>query len=181
MRTLFLALFISAVICAPLSANADIRELKPLDVMQKVQKAARLLSEDTEAGLTIIRDKSSEFFWNGTYVFVVDCDADRVMANPAFPEREGGDIKQHTDYNGKQYGLELCDVAKRPEGGWIEYVWLRPGGEVPTRKVSYVMSTRDSKLQLGAGLYDTRHSLDSLRQLAGYLIEGRHSDFVQKR
>ena len=49
---------------------------------------------------------------------------------PAFPARQGGDIKQHTDYNGYQYGLDLCETAQQAGGGWVEYVWLKPGGDV---------------------------------------------------
>lgn len=138
---------------APL-ALADVGHAKPDEVIAKVRKAAALLAEQGDAGLAVIRDRSSEFTWKDSYVFVVNCEADEVLANPAFPERQGGDIKQHHDYNGKQYGLELCETAKQPGGGWVEYVWLKPGGEVPLRKVSYVMSVEGRPYQLGAGIYD---------------------------
>ena len=103
--------------------------------------------------------------WKDTYVFVVDCANDRVMVNPAFPDRVGGDIKQHKDHDGKQYGRELCEVATRPGGGWIEYVWPRRGGGTPTRKVSFVVSADGQPYQLGAGLYDDSRSLEELQAL----------------
>ena len=137
----------------------------PAEVVSKVRKAVALFAEQGAAGLEVIRDNTSEFTWKDTYIFVVDCDADKVMANPAFPARVGGDIKQHTDYNGKRYGLELCETAKRPGGGWVEYVWPRPRGGKPSRKISYVMSVDGLPYQLGAGIYDDTVTFEELDRL----------------
>ena len=124
------------------------QEASPSEVIEKVDKAVRLLEEKGAAGLDVIRDADSEFSWKDSYVFVVNCEADRVMANAAFPDREGGDIKVHTDYNGKQYGLELCEAANS-SGRWIEYVWLKPGGKIPMRKISFVRSVENYPYQVG--------------------------------
>lgn len=140
-------------------------EAGPAEVVAKVRKAAALLAEQGDAALAVLRDSSSEFMWKDTYVFVVNCDANEVMANPAFPERQGGDIKQHTDYNGMQYGLMLCETAQRPGGGWVEYVWLKPGGDEPRRKISYVMSAEGTPYQLGAGIYNDSITLEELESL----------------
>ena len=137
----------------------------PIEVVKKVHKAAALLANKDINGLEIIRDSASEFKWKDTYIFVVNCEKDLVMANSAFPEREGGDIKQHTDYNGKRYGLKLCDTAKRPGGDWVEYVWLKPGGARPLRKISYVISVKGLPYQVGAGIYNEDISIEELRQL----------------
>ncbi len=98
-------------------------------------------------------------------MFLLQVLSTKLMANPAFPDRRGGDIKQHTDYNGKQYGLELCAIAKRPGGGWLEYVWPRPGGGDPSRKISYVMSVDGLPYQVGAGIYDETVSFNELTTL----------------
>ena len=137
----------------------------PIEVVKKVHKAAALLANKDINGLEIIRDSASEFKWKDTYIFVVNCEKDLVMANSAFPEREGGDIKQHTDYNGKRYGLKLCDTAKRPGGDWVEYIWLKPGGDRPLRKISYVISVKGLPYQVGAGIYNEDISIEELRQL----------------
>lgn len=124
------------------------------EVVDKVEQAIALLRDDEERALTVLRDPNSEFVWKDTYVFVVDCDADRVISNPAFPEHVGGDIKQHGDFAGYPYGEDLCQMAKAPGGGWIEYFWLPPGSETPVRKLSYVRSARGTPYQVGAGVYD---------------------------
>ncbi len=145
--------------------NHTRNEATPLEVVEKVRRAAKLLAEQGPAGLRILRNNTSIFTWKDTYVFVVDCNADLVLANPAFPEREGGDIKQHTDYNGKQYGFDLCETAGKPGGGWVEYMWLKPGGDKPMRKISYVMSVEDHPWQLGAGIYNESVSLEELEEI----------------
>ena len=139
---------------------------EPGEVAAKVRQAAALLADQGAAGLEILRDNRSEFTWKDTYVFAVDCEADTVLANPAFPERQGGDIKKHTDYNGKQYGLDLCRTAQKPGGGWVEYVWLKPGGDVPLRKFSFVMSVEGSSYQVGAGIYDQTITLEEVIAIA---------------
>lgn len=137
----------------------------PVEVISKVRKAAVLLAAQGEAGLKVIRDSNSEFTWKDTCVFVVNCDADLVMANPAFPERQGGDIKQHTDYNGKRFGPELCKTAKQPGGNWVEYVWPRPGGGKPSRKISFVVSVDGLPYQVGAGIYNETITLEELNRI----------------
>ncbi len=163
--TLIAALSVASVSIATNLGAADQQTAGPDEVVEKVHKAVALLEAQGEAGLDVIRDRTSEFSWKDTYIFVVNCDADEVMANPAFPERQGGDIKQHTDYNGKQYGLELCATAQQPGGGWLEYVWPRPGGGEPSRKISYVMSVSSAPYQVGAGIYDETVSFEELTAL----------------
>lgn len=141
----------------------------PEEVVLKVRKAAALLAEQGVEGLDVLRDPSSEFTWKDTYVFVVNCEIDEVLANPAFPERQGGDIKQHTDYAGKPYGLELCETATQSGGGWVEYTWLRPGGGEPARKISYVVSAEGHPYQLGAGIYNDTITISELEELADSL------------
>lgn len=124
------------------------------EVFSKVHRAAQLLEDNGLDSLSEIRDPNGPFVWKDTYVFVVDCDADRVLANPAFPERVGGDIRKHTDYAGFRYGDVLCETARKPGGGWIDYVWLRPGSDAPERKSSFVMSVPGTNVQVGAGVYE---------------------------
>jgi cytochrome c len=158
--------FIAAVLCLqlfiPSAASAEAQRATLEEALARVHEAVELLEDNGEAALPMINDPSAGFVWKDTYVFVVDCDADRVRANPAFPERVGGDIKQHTDYAGKQYGLELCKTAARPGGGWLEYVWLKAGGKTPLRKISYVTSVAGKPYQLGAGIYDEATSVAEL-------------------
>lgn len=161
----FLLTSLALILCGPAIARDDRESANPAEVIARVQDAASLLAAQGTTGFDVLRDPKSEFMWKDTYVFVVNCDADEVMANPAFPERQGGDIKQHTDYNGYHYGRDLCALATKPQGGWIEYTWPRPGGGEPSRKISYVTSVEGLPYQLGAGIYNETVSLDALNRL----------------
>lgn len=160
-----LVLLLTLSACASTPTAGVSQHATPEEVIVKVRQAARLLADQGDAALATFRDPDSRFSWKDTYVFVVDCEADRVLANPAFPDRVGGDIKIHTDYAGNPYGVRLCETASRPGGGWIEYVWLRPGDTEPLRKVSFVMSVPGRSYQVGAGVYDDELSLAELEQL----------------
>ena len=162
-KTITLGTAVLLIAGAP-GAAAETERAGAAEVVAKVQQAATLIEREGDAAFAILANPLSGFVWKDTYVFVVNCDADRVMANPAFPERVGGDIKQHTDYADKKYGLELCEVAANG-GGWVEYVWLQPGGSVPMRKISYVISPEGSPYQIGAGIYGDNKTLDELNQL----------------
>ncbi len=136
------------------------------EVVQKVKEAAEYLSQAGDAGLEKFRSRNSEYMWKDTYVFVINCEADEILANPAFPERQGEHIKAHTDQQGKRYGQELCEKAERPEGGWVEYVWPKPGEEEASRKVSYVRSVEGTPYQVGAGIYDEEATAAELERIS---------------
>ena len=51
-------------------------------------RAAALLDSQGDAALDVPRDPSSRFTRKDTYVFVVDCKADRVLSNPRIHDRE---------------------------------------------------------------------------------------------
>ena len=166
MRTIWMTALVAGVAAFGTSADPTHDEhATPIEVVSKVRMAAKLLADQGAAGIEVIRDSTSEFTWKDTYVFVVDCHQDLVLANPAFPKRQGGDIKQHTDYDGKRYGLELCKTAQQPGGGWVEYVWPRPGGGEPSRKISYVTTVEGRSYQLGAGIYNDTISLAELSRM----------------
>ncbi len=154
------------VSCSAPCGWPDADQATPREVVLKVRRAAALLADHGAIVFEVLRDNNSEFSWKDTYVFVVDCNADLVMANPAFPQRQGGDIKQHTDYRGKQYGLELCETARQPGGGWVEYIWPRPGGGDPSRKISYVVSVDGHPYQVGAGIYNETVSIAELNRIS---------------
>lgn len=137
----------------------------PSEVVSKVRKAASLLEDKGFEGLSTLRDPNSEFSWKDTYVFSFNCDEDKVLANPAFPDKVGGDIKQHTDYNGFKYGLKMCEGRTNPNGVWVEYHWPRPGSKTPLRKISYVLTVKSLNIQVGAGVYNEDISMDELEEL----------------
>jgi cytochrome c len=85
-------------------------------------------------------------------VFVLDCTAGVVAAHPNEKVRamKVADFKAR---DGKDLGPALCAAAaKGPNGGWVEYMWTKPGAEGNFRKVSYMLPA--GKYRVGAGVYD---------------------------
>lgn len=142
-------------------------EETPQSVIANVHKAARLLKEKGSEALAVLTDPKSEFNDRDAYLFIIDVDKSLVVSNPRFPERTGGNIREHLDWAGKHYGVELCEIAMRG-GGWIEFVWPKPGTEKGMRKVSYIYPIPGMRYTVCAGIYNDSMPLDELNALTGH-------------
>ena len=78
-------------------------EETPQSVIANVHKAARLLKEKGSEALAVLTDPKSEFNDRDAYLFIIDVDKSLVVSNPRFPERTGGNIREHLDWAGKHY------------------------------------------------------------------------------
>lgn len=132
----------------------------PEEVVQKVRQAAQILSQEGEAGLKRFRSKDSEFVWKDTYVFVLNCDQQKLVAHPIEPKRVGSDTSD------LPFGPALCDQARKPQGGWVEYEWPKPGEAEPSRKLSYVVTAKGTPYQVGAGVYDEKVTIEQLERIS---------------
>lgn len=75
---------------------------------------------------------------------------------------------QITDNNGKYIFKELCKAGAQPRGGWVEYVWTRPGAGRVSRKLSYTVTADiafSTGIQVAAGVYDDKISVVELGKL----------------
>ena len=105
--------------------------------------------------------------------FAQDETPDKIVAHPV--EGVGLTISTLKDATGKLMGPELCKTAKRPNGGWVEYMWPKPvkerpaGGlayaEKPSRKVTYMLGVEGTPYQVGAGEYNDALSVKQLDAL----------------
>ncbi len=168
-------IFGAAVLVAAFVPAASLADdgVTPAEVIAKVREGAAYLAKEGEAGLPTFEAQGSPFVWKDTYIFVYDCAADVIVAHPVAASR-GLKISSLKDANGKPYGAELCDAAKKPGGSWGEYVWPKPVKEADGsiaytkeafRKVSYMHSVEGQPYQLGAGIYNDPMSLAELDAL----------------
>lgn len=70
------------------------------------------------------------------YVFVFDY-AGTNLVHPLKPDFEGTNKFNAQDGKGKLYIQEFIDVARSDGGGFVDYVWKNPSGELFT-KLSYI-------------------------------------------
>jgi len=119
-----------------------------------VNKAAALVEAKGKAAFSEFRTRDSEWWFGNTYLFAYDKDFN-VLLNPAFPKREGTNVRGEKDANGKPFQDELMTVAQTKGAGWVNYMFPKPGQSKPTQKWTYVKAVKIDGTPglIGAGFY----------------------------
>jgi len=142
----FCAMCLSAGAWAADAATAD-------EVVGKVKEAAAAVkASSADVVLAEFDKKDGKWAWKDTYVFVMDCSAGVMKAHPTAKGKKLTEIKDTA--TGKEVGTALCDAAKKEHGGWVEYMYTKPGVEGNHRKVTYVLAA--GNYAVGAGVYDDK-------------------------
>lgn len=154
------------LLLAPSSAVAE-ESATVEEVIQKTQEAADYLAQNKEAGIEAFKTMRSPFVWKSDgYVFVFDCAAGKFLANPARPQANGMKLGELEDAAGWLFGQKLCDMAQLPNGGWVEYRFMKPGKAAVIRKIGYVRSVEGTSYQVGSGIYDDAAKIEDLQKLS---------------
>jgi signal transduction histidine kinase len=126
----------------------------PQLIVQQVQAAAALVAKDGVTSFAKFKGKDSAFIFGGTYIWIHDMNG-KMRMHPVKPKMEGKDLLNLRDSNGKTIFVEMNKVAAAG-GGWVEYVWPKPGAKESSPKVSYVVQAKhgDEVLVVGCGVYD---------------------------
>jgi methyl-accepting chemotaxis protein len=98
---------------------------------------------DTIKGM---RYSGSEYFWINDFRPV-------MLMHPIKPDLVGTSLSQNKDANGKPLFVEMTDLAKNKGGGYVFYVWPKPGSDTPVQKVSYVKGFAPWGWLVGSGVY----------------------------
>ena len=160
---LLLSIFPGLALAAPAdeAASAD-------EAITKVWAAAKFLQDKGASGFASLNSKDGPWVWKDSYVFAFDCRLDKMVAHPMRPDLVGRSIMQVTDNNGKYIFKELCKAGAQAHGGWVEYVWTRPGAGRVSRKLSYTVTADiafSTGIQVAAGVYDDKLSVAELTKL----------------
>ncbi len=87
------------------------------------------------------------------YLFVLNKDLVYQVMPPA-PEREGTNATDLKDPNGKYLFQEFRKTVQAdPKGGFVDYVWPKPGATAPLPKISYVAYFGPWEWIYGTGIY----------------------------
>ena len=135
------------------------------EVVEKVQKAAKSLSQSGEAGLAQFDKKESRWVWKDTYVFVFDCAKGTIAAHPFRPDLIGQDDTNLKGTKGTEFFPKSCEATKTSDGVWVEYWWPKPGEKEGSRKVSYALRVSNTPYIVGAGIYDDKATITELQKL----------------
>ena len=172
LRNCALALLLATFGGAATAADDD--SATPEEAITKVWSAARFLQDKGVSGFAALNSKDGPWVWKDSYVFAFDCRLDRMVAHPMRPDLVGRSIMQITDNNGKYIFKELCKVGAQPGGGWVEYMWTRPGAGAVSRKLTYTMTAEiafSTGIRVAAGVYNDSYSISELSELTAKMAD----------
>jgi cytochrome c len=136
----------------PASAQQPPESPQAKQVVELVDKATAELGSKGKAALDEFR--RPEWRQGDVYLFGENLDG-TVWINAALPKLEGTNVSGLKDANGKLFHLEMAKLIQAKGGGWVDYMWPKPGQNQPSQKWSYVKAvTLDGAPgYLGAGFY----------------------------
>jgi len=136
--------------------GSGLYEMKPEKafVVDIVDEAAFLVSTKGRGAFPTLRDKTGEFNYLTTYVFVIDAKGVDLV-NPAFPQHEGRNVLALRDSRGKFFIKDMMAMLADRDSGWITYSWPKPRTTKPSDKETYVKKVRngDEVFYVGSGIY----------------------------
>lgn len=123
-------------------------------VVDIVDEAAELVRKDGRKAFPALRDKTGEFNYLTTYVFVIDQKGVDVV-NPAFPQHEGKNVLALRDSRGKFFIKDMIAMLAAKDSGWIIYSWPKPRTTKPSDKETYVKKVKygTDVFYVGSGIY----------------------------
>lgn len=86
------------------------------------------------------------------YIFIYTYNGVKI-SDPIQPESVGENLYNVEDKNGVKVIKDLIDVAKQPEGGYVEYQWLKPTTRTDSPKISYAQNFEPWHWMIGTGVY----------------------------
>jgi signal transduction histidine kinase len=137
------------------SSTATIKPT-PEMIMEKVNDACVLLSNDGRKAFSKFKGNNSSFIFAGTYIWINDMNGTMLM-HPINPDIENRKMLNLKDSNGKCFFNEMISICKNKGCGWVEYMWLEPGSGECSLKLSYVKKVicDNNEVVVGCSVYDT--------------------------
>lgn len=93
-----------------------------------------------------LRFEAENYFW-------INDEHPTMIMHPIKPALDGTDLTSFKDSSGKAMFVEFVQAAQAPGGGFVHYLWPRPGAEKPVPKLSYVKRFAPWGWVIGTGIY----------------------------
>src|ERR1019366_6602588 len=93
-----------------------------------------------------MRYEGSNYFW-------INDDHPTMIMHPMKPELDGKDLTTFKDSNGKAMFVEFVSAAQASNGGYVYYLWPKPGKDKPVDKLSFVKRFAPWGWVVGTGIY----------------------------
>ena len=102
--------------------------------------------EAAKAAIRAMRYEGEQYFW------INDMHPTMVM-HPIKPELDGKDLSGNKDPNGKHLFVAFVEECRKNGGGFVDYMWPKPGSPKPEPKISYVKLVPEWNWVVGSGVY----------------------------
>lgn len=123
------------VLSALLTINSYAADCKKADAQTSVEKICKMVEAK---GKEALKDVKKFRYCGSNYVWIQDQDVKMVL-HPIKRRLNGKSLLKHADENGVKLFVEFDKMAKsKAEGGWVDYMWAKPGAEKATPKTSFV-------------------------------------------
>jgi len=131
---------------------------------------AGLLSRDDAQKRSLEAIKGMRYGKSG-YFWINDTGPKMVM-HPIKPKLDGKNLAAAKDPNGKHLFIEFVRVCREKGGGFVDYLWPKPGHKEPVAKISYVKLHPAWDWIVGNGLYvdDVTAQLADMRNTALWVV-----------
>ncbi|MBP7670255.1 MAG: cache domain-containing protein [Ferrovibrio sp.] len=96
--------------------------------------------------LEALRYEKNEYFW-------VNDMAPVLLMHPFSKQLVGKDVSTNADPTGKRLFVEMVQVVRAQGGGFVDYMWPKPGLDKPVPKISYVKGYAPWGWVIGSGVY----------------------------
>ena len=93
-----------------------------------------------------MRYSGNEYFWINDYRPV-------MLMHPIKPDLVGNPLNDSKDADGKPLFITMTDLARSKGGGYVSYLWPKPGSDKPVQKVAYVKNFTPWSWVIGSGIY----------------------------
>ncbi len=125
----------------------------PYSVMEKqyqLEAEGKISREEAQRrALDVIRPmryEGNDYFW-------INDEHPTMIMHPIKPELNGKDLTSFKDPNGKAVFVEFVSAAQAPNGGYVYYLWPKPGKDKPVNKLSFVKRFAPWGWVIGTGIY----------------------------
>ena len=98
------------------------------------------------AALETLRYDGKEYFWVNDMTPV-------MIMHPVAKQLVGKNLSDIKDPTGKHLFVDFVETVKRSGGGFVSYLWPKPGSDQPVPKISYVKGFAPWGWVIGTGIY----------------------------
>jgi methyl-accepting chemotaxis protein len=103
--------------------------------------------------------------FEGDIYFWINDSEPKMIMHPIKPALDGKNLSASKDPTGKHLFVEFVNVCRTQGGGFVNYLWPKPGFDEPVEKISYVKRLAAWDWIIGNGLYvdDVEMTLGTIR------------------